>query len=101
MGKPGAGDRVTVSVGARGETRGTETSKYPEEEKSSENPQVAASERGRAQTHCVSRRQPLRRAGCGARVGGLPSPRAEPMPSRGELEGSTTEGNSPVGEGMG
>ena len=36
---------------ARGEaTRGTETSKYPEEEKSNETPPVAASERGRGQT---------------------------------------------------
>ena len=31
-------------------TRGTETSKYPEEEKSNEIPLVAASERGRGQT---------------------------------------------------
>ena len=31
-------------------TRGTETSKYPEEEKSTEIPPVAASERGRGQT---------------------------------------------------
>ena len=31
-------------------TRGTETSQYPEEEKSNEIPLVAASERGRAQT---------------------------------------------------
>ena len=31
-------------------TRGTETSKYPEEEKSNEMPTVAASEEGRAQT---------------------------------------------------
>ena len=31
-------------------TRGTETSKYPEEEKSSEIPKVAASELGEAQT---------------------------------------------------
>ncbi len=30
------------------ETRGTETSQYPEEEKSTETPSVAASERGRA-----------------------------------------------------
>ena len=39
---------VTIPQG-RG-TRGTETSKYPEEEKSNEMPTVAASERGRAQT---------------------------------------------------
>ena len=32
------------------ETRGTETSKYPEEEKETSIPKVAASERGRAQT---------------------------------------------------
>ena len=31
-------------------TRGTETSKYPEEEKETSIPQVAASEQGRAQT---------------------------------------------------
>ncbi len=31
-------------------TRGSETSQYPEEEKSNEIPSVAASERGRAQT---------------------------------------------------
>ena len=34
-------------------TRGTETSQYPEEEKSNENPLVAASEQGRAQTAYV------------------------------------------------
>ena len=32
------------------ETRGTETSKYPEEEKETSIPQVAASERGEGQT---------------------------------------------------
>ena len=47
MGKP------TIRYGmvpARGGTRGTETSKYPEEEKSNEMPTVAASEEGRGQT---------------------------------------------------
>jgi hypothetical protein len=34
----------------RERTRGTETSQYPEEEKSTEMPSVAASERGGAQT---------------------------------------------------
>ena len=34
----------------RKRTRGTETSQYPEEEKSTEMPSVAASERGGAQT---------------------------------------------------
>ena len=37
-------------IGPAGTTGGTETSKYPEEEKSTENPRVAASESGRAQT---------------------------------------------------
>ena len=37
-------------LSARRRTRGTETSKYPEEEKSNEIPRVAASESGRDQT---------------------------------------------------
>ena len=37
-------------IGRREATRGTETSKYPEEEKSTEIPPVVASERGRGQT---------------------------------------------------
>ena len=47
MGKP------TIRYGIvseRRRTRGTETSKYPEEEKSNEMPTVAASEEGRGQT---------------------------------------------------
>ena len=53
MGKPGrprASHRAANTAPRRGDTRGTETSKYPQEEKSNENPQVAASENGRAQT---------------------------------------------------
>ncbi len=37
------------------QTRGSETSQYPEEEKSKEIPLVAASERGRAQTFLSNR----------------------------------------------
>ncbi len=37
-------------IGGQGATGGTETSKYPEEEKSTEIPRVAASESGPAQT---------------------------------------------------
>ena len=37
-------------IGCRSDTRGIETSKYPEEKKSIEIPSVVASERGRAQT---------------------------------------------------
>ena len=38
-------------IGLMEGTRGTETSQYPEEKKSTETPLVAASERGRAQTN--------------------------------------------------
>ena len=41
----------------RGQTRGTETSNYPEEKKSTEIPSVAASEAGRAQTAAMRGRQ--------------------------------------------
>jgi hypothetical protein len=49
MGKPGRGHTLssrTEYIGAGGDTRGSETSQYPEEQKSTEIPQVAASERG-------------------------------------------------------
>ena len=47
MGKPGS--RYGLSSERKG-TRGTETSKYPEEEKSNEMSTVVASEEDRAQT---------------------------------------------------
>ena len=53
MGEPGAHHRAPPRaelIGAREATRGTETSNYPEEEKSTEIPPVVASERGRGQT---------------------------------------------------
>ena len=53
MGKPTAHNgAVSISeyIGNGRQTRGTETSKYPEEEKETSIPQVAASETGRAQT---------------------------------------------------
>ena len=49
MGKPGStkvGSLHTEYIGVLEQTRGTETSNYPEEEKSIEMPLVAASERG-------------------------------------------------------
>ena len=49
-GNPMRGRRITTKVGR---TRGTETSKYPQEEKTTVIPQVAASERGAAQTGAV------------------------------------------------
>ena len=53
MGKPGTGNSVSLRdeyIGSTGRTEGSEPSQYLEEEKSSEIPSVAASERGRAQT---------------------------------------------------
>ena len=47
-------------------TRGTETSKYPEEEKSTEIALVAASERARAQTQARVSVQALPPGGCGS-----------------------------------
>src|SRR5688572_25780205 len=48
MGQP-SGSHIPLLPQGRA-NQGTETSNYPEEEKSTEIPQVAASERGRAQT---------------------------------------------------
>jgi hypothetical protein len=43
-------DHHALSYGRMRRTRGSETSQYPQEEKSTEIPSVAASERGTAQT---------------------------------------------------
>ncbi len=67
-------------------TGGTETSKYPEEEKSTEIPQVAASERGTAQTP-------------GILPGGLRKGATESLRHSGtRMESRTKEGESPVRE---
>jgi hypothetical protein len=67
-------------------TRGTETSQYPEEEKSSEMPLVAASERGRAQTVTLW-------------GGGVVGPTyVHGDGSRSSLEWDAADGESPVGE---
>ena len=53
MGKPGWSNvqsAITESIGNCGETQGSETSQYLKEKKSTEIPQVVASERGIAQT---------------------------------------------------
>ncbi len=51
MGKPLASARsYSEYIGVVRQTRGTETSQYPEEKKSIEIPSVAASESGTAQT---------------------------------------------------
>ena len=50
------GDEKDLSYSHQGGTRGTETSKYPEEKKANAISQVAASERGKAQTTQVGLR---------------------------------------------
>ena len=53
MGEPGCSNvqsSWTEYIGPSKGTRGTETSKYPQEEKETSIPKVAASEMGRAQT---------------------------------------------------
>ena len=51
MGQPNASDCITAQSAEQ--TRGTETSHYPEEKKTKVIPQVVASERGGAQTGTV------------------------------------------------
>ena len=90
-------------IGSEEATRGTETSKYPEEEKSTEIALVAASERAR----CPNRRdrhslEALARRCCGGRRPGAPDPGC------GDKSGSQPNGlgrpagagESPVGEAM-
>ena len=54
----------------RGDTRGSETSQYPEEKKSTEIPRVAASERGGAQTSWVRKPAGVARGGLRDAPGG-------------------------------
>ena len=60
MGEPNRGHALLPApefIGCMEATWGTETSKYPKEEKSTEIARVAASESAKAQTHvCVSLR---------------------------------------------
>ncbi len=57
--------RLPNKIGLRRRTRGTETSKYPEEEKVTTIPSVAASESGTAQTVVVSSLHALPQRGRG------------------------------------
>jgi len=104
MGEPAGGNapaRPPEHIGRHEATGGTETSKYPEEEKSTEIPGVAASETGRR----PNRRDrhglgALARRGCGT------SRRGPPGPRRGDKAGAqpnglgrpAEQGESPVGE---
>ena len=57
-------------IGCEEATGGTETSKYPEEEKSTEIARVAASESARAQTHASASFRAFPHGGCGSRRAG-------------------------------
>ena len=83
MGQPG---EAQASSPEREQTLGTETSQYREEEKSTEIPEVAASETGRAQTD-------------GLRIIGVVGPTdATWIGNRSPLERGARDGDSPVGE---
>ena len=58
---------LAESIGLEEPTRGSEPSQYPEEEKASAIPSVAASESGSAQTLYVPSWQALRTGGRGTR----------------------------------
>ena len=84
MGQPD-GPQGPPSPAREKQTRGTETSKYPEEEKATAIPLVAASERGPAQTR-------------GACTSGVVGPRhGSTTPNRNGLERPAKDGDSPVG----
>src|SRR3990172_12586185 len=84
MGQPSR-PRGRLSLARAKPTRGTETSKYPEEEKATAIPLVAVSERGPAQTGCAC-------------TSGVVGPRhGSTTPNRNGLERPATDGDSPVG----
>ena len=66
-------------------TRGSETSKYPEEKKENSIPLVVASEKGRGQTR-------------GLRTPGVAGRRYMTIGDSNRLESLTRDGDSPVGE---
>ena len=104
MGQPARGNArapLPEYIGEGAATRGTETSKYPEERKSTEIPLVAASERGASLNQCSAQHlgvaalgvvgSPVRRPGtCGRSHKGSRQPNGPERPAE--------EGESPVGE---
>ncbi len=87
-------------IGERGTTRGTETSKYPEEEKSNEIAGVAASETAEAQTHARVSVRALPHGGRGSHARGAACPRRgrKAGSERNGMEGPAAAGESPVRE---
>ena len=88
MGEPGCGNAQSStdeSIVCEKGTRGSETSKYPEEKKENSISLVVASEEGRGQTE-------------GLRTLGVEGQRHEKRSDSNDLERSTKDGDSPVGE---
>ena len=104
MGEPGWGNAQSLCVehiDTEEATRGTETSKYPEEEKSTEIAPVAASERARCPNRRLRHRlEPLDLRCCGGRRPGAPGPGHGDKPERqpNGLGRPAAQGESPVGE---
>ena len=104
MGKPAWGHAQAPRpeyIGAGSTTRGTETSKYPEEEKSTEIPPVAASERGRAQTPACAQLMGVAAGGVvGPAFAGAITPAGSHKPpgKRNGMERPAIAGESPVRE---
>src|SRR5438477_7465583 len=90
MGQPGRGDarsRPSESIGRCEVSGGTETSQYPEEQESTEIPQVVVSERGRAQTGAMASLRALWQWGCRTRWRSPQGSRHQLVPSRTIWEG--------------
>ena len=104
MGEPGGGHAPPPRaeyIGPEEATRGTETSKYPEEEKSTEIPRVAASESGRRPNrHDRHSLEALACRCCGGRRPGAQDPgRSQKSGAQPNGLGRPAEGGeSPVGE---
>ena len=79
------GHRLLNQIGSQEGTRGSETSKYPEEKKENSIPLVVASEEGRGQTSCL-------------RTAGVEGRRYTTIGDLNRLESLTRDGDSPVRE---
>ena len=89
MGEPGQGNAwspMNESIVHEEGTRGSETSKYPEEKKENSIPSVVASEEGLGQT-------------AGLRTRGVEGERDLKIADPNRLERRSEEGERPVGEG--
>ena len=80
-----SGHRLLNQIGRQEGTRGSETSKYPEEKKENSIPLVVASEEGRGQTE-------------GLRTLGVEGRRHVKIGDLNRLESLTKDGDSPVRE---